>query len=91
MTRFEDRFRLPLGVAVNFTAHSGKLLTQMAYNPKMLLVYSKLSEECELMVQDSSAFAGRGERVSFLQLQVRHGGPCVRLRRDRPLCCSHSS
>ena len=35
VTRFEDRNRLPLGICVNLTAFSAKMLTQTAYSPQV--------------------------------------------------------
>lgn len=34
--RFEDRYRLPLGVSVNFQSYAAKLLTECAYDPSAL-------------------------------------------------------
>ncbi|GFH09909.1 uncharacterized protein HaLaN_05135 [Haematococcus lacustris] len=31
MTRFEDRNRLPLGISINFSSYSAKLLTQASW------------------------------------------------------------
>ena len=33
VTRFEDRFRLPLAVTVNFTSHTAKMLLEVALPP----------------------------------------------------------
>lgn len=33
VTRFEDRFRLPLAVTVNFTSHTAKMLLEVALLP----------------------------------------------------------
>ena len=40
-TRFEDRYRLPLGISVNMTSYSGKLLTAALYNPRLIMVYAQ--------------------------------------------------
>ncbi|CAL5229603.1 g12963 [Coccomyxa viridis] len=71
LTRFENREALPLGVSTNFTAYSAKLLTQVAVEPKALVVYSRLHAGCELIVQDSSCMCAEGEELSFLTLQLR--------------------
>ena len=44
ITRFEDRLQLPLGVSVNFTSYSAKILAQVAYNPAVMAVYAILGE-----------------------------------------------
>ncbi|KAK9810370.1 hypothetical protein WJX72_009592 [[Myrmecia] bisecta] len=71
VTRFEDRYRLPLGISVNRSAFSATVLAEVAYNPKTLLPYSHLGENNEMTVQDISAFAAMGEELSFWQLQAR--------------------
>ncbi|KAK9850097.1 hypothetical protein WJX84_009691, partial [Apatococcus fuscideae] len=71
VTRFEDRFRLPLAVSVNFTSHSAKMLLEVAYNPRLLLTYSKIQSEARLLVQDSSAFARPGEVLTWAELHAR--------------------
>eukprot|EP00891_Asterochloris_glomerata_P004631 jgi/Astpho2/4631/Aster-x0209 len=71
LTRFEDRSRLPLGISVNMTAYSARLLTQVAYNPGVMLPYSKLGEEHEVTVQDTSQLAAKGEVLSYWQLMAR--------------------
>ena len=40
-TRFEDRYRLPIGISVNMTSYSGKLLTAALYNPRLIMVYAQ--------------------------------------------------
>ncbi|GAB4823067.1 hypothetical protein N2152v2_010113 [Parachlorella kessleri] len=69
-TRFEDSTRLPLGVIVNATSFAAKVLTQVAYEPRVMLPYEQLGQGSDLVVQDSSAFAAVGERLSYLQLQA---------------------
>ncbi|DBA72591.1 TPA: hypothetical protein ACH3X2_010343 [Trebouxia sp. C0005] len=71
VTRFEDRYRLPLGVTVNMTDYSAQLATEVAYNPQVLLPASKLGEDSEVLVQDSGALADPEEELSFWQLQAR--------------------
>ncbi|KAK9908516.1 hypothetical protein WJX75_009020 [Coccomyxa subellipsoidea] len=71
LTRFEDRHSLPLGVSSNFTAYSAKLLTQVAVEPKALVVYSRMNGDCKLIVQDSSSLCAEGEQVSYATLQLR--------------------
>ena len=38
---------------------------QVAYNPKALVVYSRLNGDCDLIVQDSSSFCAEGEALSL--------------------------
>lgn len=52
-------------------------LRQVAYSPRVLLPYSKLGEDNEVMVQDVSQFAEVGEELSFWQLQVNWLLHCV--------------
>lgn len=37
VTRFEDRFRLPLGISVNMTAYTARLLTQVTHHLRVAL------------------------------------------------------
>ncbi|KAK9818136.1 hypothetical protein WJX72_007697 [[Myrmecia] bisecta] len=71
VTRFEDRYRLPLGISVNMSAFSATVMAEVSYNPKLLLPYTHLGEKNEMTVQDVSAFAAEGEELSFWQLQAR--------------------
>ena len=34
------------------------------------MAYDQFGKDTEMIVQDSSSFAGEGERISFLQVQV---------------------
>lgn len=34
VTRFEDRFRLPLGISINMTSYAAKLLVMTMYDPE---------------------------------------------------------
>ena len=44
---------------------------QVAYNPRLLLTYSKIQSEARLLVQDSSAFARPGEVLTWAELHAR--------------------
>ncbi len=44
---------------------------QVAYNPRLLLTYSKITSEARVMVQDSSAFARPGEALTWAGLHAR--------------------
>ena len=46
------------------------MLVQVAYNPAVMLPYSKLGEEHEVTVQDASQLAAEGEVLSYWQLMV---------------------
>ncbi|KAK9808551.1 hypothetical protein WJX73_007473 [Symbiochloris irregularis] len=71
VTRFEDRFRLPVGISVNTNAFSAKLLTQALYNPCNILVFAELGSSYELSAQSSQAFVEPAERISYWQLMAR--------------------
>lgn len=71
LTRFEDTTRPPLGVSVNMASYSAKALSHTALQPLFKDAAPKLGRECEMSVQDSSAFAFEGEKISFLALQAR--------------------
>lgn len=47
-TRFEDRYRLPIGISVNMTSFSAKLLTSAIYNPRNIMVFSQVGVTCRL-------------------------------------------
>ena len=49
-TRFEDRYRLPIGISVNMTSFSAKLLTSAIYNPRNIMVFSQASSLCGLSI-----------------------------------------
>ena len=70
-TRFEDRQRLPLGAAVNFSSFAAKALAQEALLPGSIGVYNQVGKKCLLRVYDSSALARKGEHVSYACLQRR--------------------
>ncbi|CAL8468748.1 g8288 [Coccomyxa elongata] len=70
-TRFEDRYRLPIGISVNMTSFSAKLLTSTLYNPRNVLVFAQMGDGNELDVQSAAAFAKPGEVLSYWQLQAR--------------------
>eukprot|EP00775_Hariotina_reticulata_P013650 gene13650-13773_t len=71
LTRFEDRHRLPLGVSVNFNSFAAKMLAQIAASPLMLVPVTRLGEDAELTIMDSSNYTAHGEEVSFWDLVVR--------------------
>ncbi|GFH27864.1 predicted protein, partial [Haematococcus lacustris] len=75
MTRFEDRNRLPLGISINFSSYSAKLLTQASWaggeSPASLIAYSNFGENADLVTIDASELADEGEAVSFMAIQRR--------------------
>ena len=52
------------------SAFAATILAEVAYNPRVMLPYSHLGENHELAVQDVSAFAEKGEELSFWELQA---------------------
>ncbi|KAK9845991.1 hypothetical protein WJX81_007900 [Elliptochloris bilobata] len=70
-TRFEDRYRLPIGISVNMTSYSGKLLTAALYNPRLIMVYAQMGDACELSVQAAAALCSEDEELSYWQLMAR--------------------
>jgi hypothetical protein len=86
-TRFEDQSRLPMGISVNSTAYSAKLMTAIAVDPmRLALVLFGDSDRAHSYVQDSAALAAEGEAVSWWQLVV--GGAALALcgqRAELPL------
>lgn len=79
-TRFEDRYRLPIGISVNMTSFSAKLLTSSVYNPRNILVFAQMGDGNELEVQSAAAFAAPGEALTYLQLQASFSPELIRLR-----------
>jgi hypothetical protein len=71
VTRFEDRYRLPVSISVNCTAYAAKLLAEVAFNPKVLLPLSHIGEQDEFRVQDASSFCALDERLSYWELLAR--------------------
>ena len=59
-----------MGICVNLTAYAAKLCFQAAYEPMIIGPYKSFGTTTELMVQDTSAFVGEGEELSFWQMQV---------------------
>lgn len=51
VTRFEDLKRLPIGISVNFTSFSAKMLAFLAYYPKLLVPFFALGEEADITVR----------------------------------------
>ena len=71
---------------------SSPLLVQVAYNPGVMLPYSKLGEEHEVTVQDASQLAAEGEELSYWQLMVSRaalvsGQPMASSGAQPRLCC----
>ena len=52
VTRFDDRYRLPLGISVNMAAFSATLMAEVSFQPKILLPYLHLGLENEMAIQD---------------------------------------
>lgn len=61
VTRFEDRFRLPLGISVNLVSYAAKLLVQTAADPEhgMALIRA-FGRSVELAIIDAGKFAEKG-------------------------------
>lgn len=61
-----------MGVSVNSTAYSAKLMTAMAYDPKLIapMLFGDMAAT-NSYVQDSGALAEVGEQLSWWQLMVR--------------------
>ena len=70
-----------MGVSVNSTAYSAKLMTAMAFDPKLItpMLFGD-GAATNSYVQDSGALAEVGELLSWWQLMVRRVslGPSVR-------------
>lgn len=63
VTRFEDRFRLPLGISVNFTSFAANLLVLTAYDPEYgIRLATGFGRTVDTIVIDSSALCGEGMR-----------------------------
>ena len=61
VTRFEDRFRLPLGISVNMTSYAAKLLVLTSYDPEYgIRLVASFGKLVDLTVVDSSALCGEG-------------------------------
>ncbi|GBF91919.1 hypothetical protein Rsub_04643 [Raphidocelis subcapitata] len=71
LTRFEDRQRLPLGIAVNFNSFTAKLMAQLAVNPSMLKALTQLGAEAQLHIVDAACLANPREAVSWWTLAAR--------------------
>ena len=63
-TRFEDRYRLPVGISVNMTSFSAKLLTSAIYNPRNIMVFSQVHAHRLGLVRSSMTAARR--QIRFL-------------------------
>ena len=65
-----------MGVSVNSTAYSAKLMTAMAFDPKLIgpMLFGD-TENTHAYVQDGSALARPQERLSWWQLMVRSFTP----------------
>ena len=61
-----------MGVSVNSTAYSAKLMTAMAFDPMLIapMLFGDTAAT-HTYVQDSSALAEPGEQLSWWQLMVR--------------------
>ena len=61
-----------MGVSVNSTAYSAKLMTAMAFDPKLIapMLFGD-TDATHAYVQDGAALAGPGEHLNWWQLMVR--------------------
>ena len=61
-----------MGVSVNSTAFSAKLITAVAFDPRLIapMLFGD-GDDTQTYVQDSSALARVGEKLSWWQLMVR--------------------
>jgi hypothetical protein len=61
VTRFEDRFRLPLGISINMTSYAAKLLVLTMYDPERgIRLVAGFGKIIDLTVIDSSALCAEG-------------------------------
>ena len=61
VTRFEDRFRLPLGISINMTSYAAKLLVLTMYDPERgIRLVAGFGKTIDLTVIDSSALCEEG-------------------------------
>ena len=67
-TRFEDRYRLPIGISVNMTSFSAKLLTSAIYNPRNIMVFSQVHSLDESSVLCKPRLE-RGNKLLCMQVQ----------------------
>jgi hypothetical protein len=73
VTRFEDRFRLPLGISINMTSYAAKLLVLTMYDPERgIRLVAGFGRSIDLTVIDSSALCAEGAR-SAVDPDVRPG------------------
>lgn len=71
VTRFEDRYRLPLGISVNFQSYAAKLLTECAYDPGSLRLLQRFGRAESLIVIDASVLARPFEELTYWDLMGR--------------------
>lgn len=72
VTRYEDRFKLPLGISVNMTSFAAKVLIQSAYDPDHgLKLMASVGNYANLTVVDSSVLVKRDEQLSWWELLAR--------------------
>ena len=67
-----------MGVSVNSTAYSAKLMTAMAFDPKLIapMLFGD-TDATHAYVQDGAALAGPGEHLNWWQLMVRRRRSCL--------------
>ena len=63
-TRFEDKYRLPVGISVNLTSFSAELLTYAKYNAGIIMVFSQVHAHRLGLVRSSMTAARR--QIRFL-------------------------
>lgn len=62
-TRFEDFTQLPVGISVNFTSFSSKMLAFLAHYPKLLVPYFSIGDTADVEVRLLLLPAVHGMRV----------------------------
>eukprot|EP01023_Acetabularia_acetabulum_P028113 TRINITY_DN26570_c0_g2_i1.p1 TRINITY_DN26570_c0_g2~~TRINITY_DN26570_c0_g2_i1.p1 ORF type:complete len:583 (+),score=65.43 TRINITY_DN26570_c0_g2_i1:68-1816(+) len=71
VTRFEDEYRLPMGISFNNSSYAANMLAQVGFNPNILPVVTQFGDNVEMQVIDSSVIASWGENLSFWDLSIR--------------------
>eukprot|EP01024_Parvocaulis_polyphysoides_P074321 TRINITY_DN9592_c0_g1_i2.p1 TRINITY_DN9592_c0_g1~~TRINITY_DN9592_c0_g1_i2.p1 ORF type:complete len:471 (-),score=55.96 TRINITY_DN9592_c0_g1_i2:120-1532(-) len=71
VTRFEDEYRLPMGISFNNSSYAANMLSQVGFNPNILPVVQQFGDDVEMQVIDSSVIASWGENLSFWDISIR--------------------
>lgn len=89
-TRFEDRFRLPLGTSINLTSYAAKLLVLAMYDSERgIQLVESFGKTTDMRIVDCAALCSTGAPAVSHKPCPLLGGRCGPLTCAHPLAHNH--